>query len=260
MTVAHVNFYENIKEALMRLKGTVVLYDGQPHYIGAICNHKTDGIFRVYMTPTGWDKYDHRFDEYPSEHPSQGPYLDAIVDHEDPRSNKGMIRKMMNSPLFNKFRPFPLGMVNVGSKTYYTERQPQRRTEQGLTRTMLDVTPVTLGASATYLPGSLGSGRKTELDVHSPAYKACILGDHPSADTCLNELLSGEVENEAVAFHRQFAFVKGPIGMLFLAYKTDIIGILPKNDFSVIRVGGQFAHTIEAVRDLRLFSEVAIQN
>jgi hypothetical protein len=44
----------------------------------------------------------------------------------------GILRKQMNSPLFNKFRPYPLGMCNTkGQRAYYLERQPNRKTEQG---------------------------------------------------------------------------------------------------------------------------------
>ena len=49
--MAHPNFYENLKEAQMRLLRTVVTYDNEPYYVGAITNHMKDGIFRVYLLP-----------------------------------------------------------------------------------------------------------------------------------------------------------------------------------------------------------------
>ena len=49
----NVNFYENLEEAQRRLRGTVVMYDGIPHYVLAITDHQSGGIFRVYMQDTG---------------------------------------------------------------------------------------------------------------------------------------------------------------------------------------------------------------
>jgi hypothetical protein len=61
--------------------------------------------------------------------------------------NKGhpIIRKTMNSPKFNKFRPFPLGMCNSNGRCYFLERQPLRpKVEQGLIRSMVTEKQITL--------------------------------------------------------------------------------------------------------------------
>jgi hypothetical protein len=50
MMQEHVNFYENIKEARMRLKGTIVLYEGIPYRVLAIADHKGP-VFRIYLNP-----------------------------------------------------------------------------------------------------------------------------------------------------------------------------------------------------------------
>ena len=47
----HVNFYENLKEARRRIADTVVMYEGIPHYVLCISDHKSDGIFRAYLEP-----------------------------------------------------------------------------------------------------------------------------------------------------------------------------------------------------------------
>jgi hypothetical protein len=142
----HPNFYENVKEAMMRLRRTVVLYDGEPWVVLAITNHKPDGIFRVYLDPIGKDPNKNRQrpepEGFPPEHPGLGGYMDTWID-EHPDS--GIKRKQMNSPLFNKFRPYPLGMCNIkGSGCYYIERQPNRKTEQGLISSMLFETLITV--------------------------------------------------------------------------------------------------------------------
>jgi hypothetical protein len=242
------NFYENLKEAHMRLKGTVVLYDGEPFYLFAITNHKPDGIFRVYLDPTGWDpNVRHEmpgYENYIPESNDLGVYLD---DWMTARPGTAVLRKKMSSALFDKFRPFPLGMCNHGKQVYYCERQPVRpRTEQGLTRNMITATAISLGTER--VPSS--------MDPVSPQMRACILGDHPKAEEVLDALVSGRYDNEAVAFHRHFAFVRGPIGMVFLAYKTDVIGVLPKNNFEYVRLGDEFKQNKEVVENLKLFNNI----
>jgi hypothetical protein len=51
----HPNTFETVKEAMMRLRRTVVVYDGQPFVVLCITNHKADGIFRIYLQATGLD-------------------------------------------------------------------------------------------------------------------------------------------------------------------------------------------------------------
>lgn len=234
----------------MRLRGTVVLYDRLPYYVLAVCGHNKDGIYRIYLDPVGEESHiTPSMDEYHPEHASLGTYLDQWL---DANPSTPVLRKQMNSPLFNKFRPFPLGMCNAGKQCFYLERQPLRpKTEQGLTRQMVNESLVSLGP-VDYIRGSKGGN----IGLLSAAMKSCITGEHPSAQECLTNLLSGEYDNEAVAFHREFAFVKGPIGMIFLAYKSDIVGVLPKNNFDFCRLGDGFRHCREAVNELRLFNNI----
>src|SRR5690349_7508913 len=112
------NFYENLKEAQDRLRGCIVLYSGEPNYIWAICDHKPDGKFRVYMSPI---EVVHTtslppINQIPSNHPSLGSAIDTFL---DANASLPVVRKMMDSPAFNKFRPFPLGMCNQGSQAFY---------------------------------------------------------------------------------------------------------------------------------------------
>lgn len=257
----HVNFYENIEEANMRLRKTTVMYDGEPYFIYAISNHATDGVFRAYLIPIGYSIPDkpplpnpnHVISGLPATHPSIGTEIDAWLKTEDGKKSK-IIRKHLNSPKFNKFRPFPLGMCNFGTKTYYIERQPNRKTEQGLTRTMLDVSPINIAATTE----NSGGGMYYEIDMFHPAFRDCVLGAHPTAQECLAALLDPSIANKAAAFSREFALVRGPIGMLFLAYKSDVIGVMPNNDFSSLKLGREFKHVKEAVQDLNIFDSVAV--
>lgn len=246
------NFYENIKEAEMRLKDTVVLYDGEPYYVLCICDHKPDGIFRMYLDPIGrkggltinsmdvpyqyWDN---------TKFATRGAAMD---DWMDKNPDTRIIRKMMNSPLFNKFRPFDLGMCNVGSGVQYIERSPTRHTQQGLTAQMLSCTVLSIGTDAKRRLGG--------VHITSESFRDCVVSDYPSISECLDNLKDPKVSNEGAAFHRNFAFVRGPIDTMFLAYKSDIVGLLPYGDLSSVKLSPQFRHVKEAVTELNVFGNV----
>jgi hypothetical protein len=182
MPVAHPNFYENLREAQMRLRSTTVCYEGVPYYVIAICGHKPDGIFRMYLVPLDRPQGAAfpATDNYAPDNPLLGGYLD---DWLTANPNSGILRKNMDSKHFNKFRPFPLGMCNIGVKTFYLERQPQRNREQGLTRSMLYETAV-----STSNRGANARAPAVTTDIFTAAFKACVLADHPSAQECLEAL------------------------------------------------------------------------
>lgn len=250
------NFYENLKEANMRLKGTIVLYDNEPYYVMCITNHKPDGIFRVWLDPIGREEgmNIHRegaarppFDQYTTEdHP--GGNLGANMDAwfaKNPKS--GVERKMMNSPKFNKFRPFPMGMVNINGRTNFVERHPTRKVEQGLTK-----------AAVTEKNVGISQALEVKTDILSPQFRQCILGQYPDKKECLERMVDPKVGNKAVGFDRNFALVRGPLNTLFIGYKADVVGFLPDNDLSSIRLGRQFAHTKEAIGDLGVFGKIIV--
>ena len=255
MSKEYPNFYETIKEAQMRLQYTTVLYDGEPYNILCVTgDDQPDNIFRVYMEPIGHPKGSvvDRIPGIPYDmggHPEQGKMMNLWL-AKNPDS--GVVRKMINSPLFNKFRPFLLGMANNEGQTFYLERQPQRQTQQGLTQQMIYQSPVRLDSS----PGSKDRGG---VPMNSPSFKDCIMGVYPTFSECLTNLGDPEIMNDAVAFHRYFALVRGPINTFFVAYKSDIIGFLPRPDASEVRIARQFAHTKEVVEGLGLFNNIEIR-
>lgn len=251
VTKEYLNFYENMKEATMRLQYSVVLYEGEPYYVLCLANHKEDGIFRVYLDPIGHPEgsINNRTSGIPVEHPDsfqRGELLDQWMD-KNPKS--GIIRRVMNSPGFARFRPFPLGMCNYHGNVYYVERQPQRHTQQGLTQQMLYQTLVRLDLQKT---------RTNTIDVTGLEFRECVLGQFPSFTECVKNLLDDKVSNKGVAFHRDFALVRGPINTLFLAYKSDVVGFLPFNDAKVVRLSAAYLHTKEAVIGTGLFSDIIV--
>lgn len=247
----YTNFYESLKEAHIRLRGCVVLYDSEPYLVLSITNHKPDGIFRVYLEPLPTDPktmksvYNQSVGNYPYDAPNLPEALDKWAD--DPKT--GILRKQMNSPLFGKFRPFPLGMYISEKETYYLERTPLRSSPQGLKSDMIDSTHIT--ASPNKGPSSRGFG-----GTFNAGMRDCILGNYPTAKESLEALLSDEYDNNSLAFHREFAFVRGPIDMIFLAYKSDVVGALPKSDFSKVKLGRKFGWAKEVVQELSLFDSI----
>jgi hypothetical protein len=256
------NYYESVQEARMRLNKTIILYDGKPFYVMGVAGHN-DGKFRIYMKPLGDGYLKHLppgimppNELIPPDYPGFGEQMDKFM-KEHPAF--GMIRKHLDSPLFNRFRPFPLGMMNyterdedgklVAAETFYLERQPGRRTEQGLVRAMI------FASSVNAARARLKQAQFT-FDTWSEEFKDCIEGNYPSVDLCLSKLRDPKIANEAVAFHRYFAFVRGPCDMIFLSYKGEIIGVLPRQDLSAARLSREARHTLEAVEELKIFNTV----
>jgi hypothetical protein len=138
----------------------------------------------------------------------------------------------------------------IDCETLYLERQPNRLTQQGLIKSMIYISPVNAAMSRPPSPVNYG------FDIWSEDFHDCIMGIYPSIDTCLSKLRDTNFCNEAAAFDRYFAIVKGPIGMLFLSYKGDIVGLLDNNNLSSVTIDSDFKYTREAVSDLKVFNTI----
>lgn len=249
------NFYENLTEARARLLRTIVLYGDTPCFVLAITDHMKDGIFRMWLDPVGipmspeLKSFRQTASNHGPEHPLLPGQLDALL---TAHPNCGIMRKHMNSPKFRRFRPFPLGMCHAGTQLYYIERQPIRpKMEQGLTKNACSETLITAGSRRDNPKHPMQS-----VDIYGPSFKDCILGDHFPAQQALDALNDPRCDHDALAFHREFALVRGPLEMLFLAYRSDIIGTLPYNDFSVVKLGRDYRYCSEVVEELRLFAKI----
>jgi hypothetical protein len=192
-----------------------------------------------YSIPVNWH------DEGPGK--SRGDKMDQFLE-KNPES--GVLRKMMNSPKFNRFRPFPLGMANIDGNVVYVERQPIRRGSQGLTEMMINqklmVAPGADGRRVSY--------RTVELPSRELGW--VIKGDYPDAAECVEALNDPDCTNTGAAFDRRFAFIRGPSNLLFFAYKADVIGVLPTNSLDLVRINPEFNYTKEVVDGLGIFKEI----
>ena len=251
----HPNFYENLEEMQRRLYDTVVTYDGEPYRIIAITNHRSDGIFRLYLWPVqdsvikaaNAGQFPSAVSQYPGQDQRLGPALDKWME-EHPESK--ILRKQANSPAFNKFRPFSLGMMNKDGRALFLERSPERRTQQGLIRQMVECT----------LVSTERANRRGGIDqLVGEEFYDCVKGNHPSAEECMENMLDPNVENVSVACHRNFAIVRGPMDTFFLGYKTDVVGVVPPTKRPTVELGKKFAHLKEAVEETRQFHDIRIR-
>jgi hypothetical protein len=247
MSKTYPNFYETVKEANMRLRGTIVLYDKEPYYVLGVADHKGDGIFRIYLDPLS--KLISMQNNPPpflngSEYNSFGVSMDAWL---EANKDRGILRKHMTSTLFNKYRPFPLGMANYQGDAIFIERHPTRKTEQGLTESMLIQNLASLTS---------GSRSGHYISFLSSQMADCIKGVFPSYEETISNLKDPDVVNRSVAFSRHFAVIRGPVETLFLLYKNDVIGIIDYNNPQSLKIAQKFLYTKESVESLNIFTNI----
>lgn len=232
------NFYESLREARMRLNYTLVLYDGEPYQVAGITNHE-DGIYRLYL----WDIRNADKQRCPDLSDYDDEFIEDWV-ADNPQYN--FIRKKINSPKFNKFRPYPLGMVNYKDCVFYVARQPVRKSEQGLIDQMLNrthLTKMTVPEFNTQFPGLY-------------QLRDCIKGVYPKPEEVLKALNDPDVITQGAAFDREFAIVKGPLNQLYLAYRAEVVGLMLNNDFNTVLIGRDYDYCKEVVQALGLFDNV----
>ena len=258
-SASYKNFYESLKEANMRLNGTVVLYDGDPYYVLCITDHMKDGEFRVYLDPVSDQMAVNRFSDLPSNIPeghflglgtNRGAEMDKWMEaHKD----SGVIRKNLSSKKFNSFRSFPLGMMEYGrSYCMYVERHPTRNPQQGLQGNSLIAKQVLLENSHT-----------CDVNMFTDFFKACVRGEYDTLNEAYEKLKDPNTGKKSVPFHRRFALVKGVLGQTILWYKNDPVGFVKKDKavggFSV-SLDKQFVFVKESVDELGLFFSVEIHD
>lgn len=245
------NYYETLDEAHRRLLGTVVAYDGEPVTILAITNHKADGIYRAYIWPTKMTTKvpaSAGFGELPAGSPQFGVTLDAWLDKN---KDSGLMRKHLNSPAFNRFRPFPLGMLNTGGGSIYLERTPERRTYQGLTRSAIRSVTVNLTVKK--------ERRECPVHLYGPEFTDCVKAAHPKAEEVLENMLRADNGNTAVACHRDFAIIRGPLDTFYLGHKDKVVGFVPPTKRPEVELGKGFSYLKETVEELKQFTDIRVR-
>lgn len=256
--VSYTNFYETIQEARMRLEETIVLYDGIPYHLLALGDHKSDGIFRAYLDPVVDDgvpyhrKINVPFNWCDEPEMSKGEKMDEWLESSNGKKSP-VIRKMLNSPKFNKFRPFPLGMLNTcKGRAIYVERAPTRHTQQGLTGSSLSGITFDLLVEPGTMPKKLVSVSSCSAGLYST-----IMGLYPDVDDTMSKMTDDNIANSSTAFNREFAIVRGPMDLLFLSYKGEIVGFLPYRNTNEVKISYKFSYVKEAVDELSCFNKIS---
>lgn len=239
------NFYETLQECSMRLRKTVVMYDSKPYYVYAVKGHP-DGKFRVYMDELGHGASPRdRYGRYLPGWDNTSEALDKFISSS---KNKTMIRKFATSRKFNRFRPFPLGNVNLEGSVIYCERSPTRNMHQGLIAEAIMSSPVStspnrdtkISRSLNYCPS-----------IFSPEFRDMLVGDYPSFQEVFKALQDPEVTNRGVAFHRHWSLFRGPAGSMVLCHKNEGVGLLVPG-LDKIMLGSNFKYLSETIEELCL--------
>lgn len=257
------NFYERLDEARIRLRHTVVMYDNEPYFVLAITDHKSDGKFRIYLDSLARGKpAKYAYAGFPryQDYDCPGAVLDQWI---EANPDKGVERKYMSAAGFNKYRPFPLGNINMNGTVYYSERTPTRNTSQGLRRESIVTMPVSLSpdtgqtAKRGYMDGYTGgSGIGLELTEQLEVYDM-LKGNYPTFKETVEALRNPEVTNLGVAFHREFSVFRGPLNMLFLCYQHQGVARI-LDDCSVV-ISKDYAYLKEQIESLGVMSPVTVQ-
>jgi hypothetical protein len=251
------NFYENIAEARYRLQNTLVMYQNEPCIIEAITDNHGDR-FRAFiqMLPkTQEDKYIQvtPVQQIPQEHVTFGTAMDEFI-----KNYPTILRKRLDSKHFDNFRPPAFGMKNnlSNGSVSYIRRRPLRNRQQGTSPQHLSTRSLNLQPtlSAAMRGSPVRSRGRNEL--FSPSLRACILAEYPSFDEALGVMTDPALVNPGVAFDRHFAVVRGPIGLLFLMYKENAVGVIDDRN---LRLSHDFRYLLETVQDLGCFRDINVK-
>lgn len=210
------NFYENLEEASFRLNQSIVMYDGQPVYIHSLENN-TDGIVRV------------RIQELPL----------------DEAKINNTTRKMINSPKFNRFRPFELGNMNLLASgviyPYRLERVPVRTRTQGTTQTNTRLNPL--------FPELRNPNFGFNSLLYNEGFVEMCRGVYPTWDEYI------ETGIPSCALSRDIAIrLSEDTGLRFLKYKELYAGIVTEK--GVVALYPKYNYLREAIEELKVFSGV----
>lgn len=248
-----INFYENVAEARLRLLNTVVAYEGHPCYVHWISDSHEDGRFRIYIEQIGVNGYGigrDKFFDFPSRDNHYENSYDQVLDEWLERNpDRGVMRKYMSSQGFNKYRPFPLGNVNMSGQVVYTERRPTRQTIQGIRQDSL--VSETVQAAPRVEPDNGLRLSRVHVDLYSEPFADCVLGNYPSYEEVIEHLKSPDCGNAGLAFSRDFSVLRGPLKTLFLCYKTEGVGCIGIGSGLILDTSYEYLK--EQVEELNVF-------
>lgn len=208
------NFYENREEAEFRLSGSVVMYDGDPVYVQTVENHDDEtvrlNIATLPLNENGGGK---------------------------------TVRKKIDSPLFNKFRPFDMGNVNFLHNGVISpiriERTPARTRVQGTTGANCRISMIHKGTPAV---------ANWSMILQNEGFVEMCKGVYPT----FREFLDSGAP--AVCISSDFTVSKGESGLIGLAYRFDKIGIV--NTKGMVFLFPKYKYLKEMLEELKDFTGI----
>ncbi len=199
--------YETLNDAQMRLKGTIVLYEGKPHYVTEIAAGAEDSPFRVYA------------DALPTK--GGGGGRAAEVERAIARERgEADIRKYISSKHFD-IAPFAMGFVNDEKGCFYVARTPARQQKQGLSSD-------TCSACDVY-----GERKSFAVVLNSSGFPDMVSGVYPNLAQAVRTLTGGKIKS--IAISREFALARDAElpELTYLYHKNKKVGFLRGTDVSL---------------------------
>jgi hypothetical protein len=179
--------YENVHDAQMRLRGTVVLYKGDPVRVRDVAAGDGDSILRVLFEPLPLN--------------AKKAAIDEAVEAAQ--------RKYISSKHFD-IAPFKMGYVNEPKGAFYCSRLPNRMQKQGL--------------SAENFIAKDNYGRPVGFNafLQTKEVVAMVRGDYPNFKTAMAAL--GKATS--IAFSRNFCLEKDDIieQLIHIYHRGEAIG------------------------------------
>lgn len=219
--------YENVDDAKMRLRQTVVLYKGTPVLIKDVIKGDTkDDIFRIL------------FQEIPRKNQPEKDIFNRVRHAPEPEEDADSKRKYISSKHFD-VAPFRMGYVNTlkGEGAFYCSRLPGRVQKQGLCQENFKAL-TNFGAPVTF--ATFLSTKET---------LAMVANDYPSFDRAVR----GLDKIPSIAFHRDFCLVKDAVipQLVFLYYKGTKVG-MHSTISGEITLGAKFTCLKESLDEMLL--------
>lgn len=206
--------YETLEEVSARLKGSVVMYDGDPVYVadvGAVGPGDGPDVARVYIVPLPLNK-------------------NKFYGKEEAN------RKLLSSKKFD-LRPFKLGFMNYDGRAYYLSRIPARQYTQGLKGNTLRIKTLDGGNPPPF-----------QQLVYEKAFYDCIKGVYTPVKDAFDDLKG----KKSVAISRDFAFtVDDDLSLLILKHKDVSCGIKLENERG-FRLSKKFSFLKESLEEARI--------
>lgn len=245
--------FDNLADAQQKLQQSIVLYQGIPVFVHAVLNSRPDGIFRVYFKPIPLT-LPVDFNNDPDEdeagvqeivNPFRPMRGDDMRELDRRYRADGCIRKKINSPHFNGFRPITLGYMNhfEGTNTLpiFVVRSTARQYSQGVKlRTLTFERPALFNEPV---------DRMGEANLaRSIGFKEMVANEYPSIKDAIDVIKDDSKAPKGVAVSRDVAIMyQSDLAMYLVFVRNQLVGYLDdsQGDRFVVSVSKEKRHLKE---------------